>query len=56
MVDFLKLVRMGHPIELARAPEGMDKKAFDREHQKDELIKSISYLRNECGVGIKLSN
>ncbi len=55
MIDFLKLVRMGHPIELTRAPDGMDKKAFDREHQNNELLKSISYLRKECGAGIKQS-
>jgi sugar phosphate isomerase/epimerase len=55
MLGFLKLVRMGHPIGLAQAPAGMEKKAFDREHQKNELIKSIAYLRKECGVGIKKS-
>lgn len=55
MMDFLKLVRRGHPIELARAPDRMDKKAFDREHQKNELLKSISYLRKQCGAGIKQS-
>jgi sugar phosphate isomerase/epimerase len=42
ILDFLKLVRMGHPMELARAPAGMDKKTFDREHQKNELLRSIS--------------
>ena len=53
IVDFLKLVRMGQAIELAKAPGGMDKKTFDIENQKNELLKSIKYLRNECGAGIK---
>ena len=51
ITDFLKLVRMGDPIGVAKAPAGMDKKDFDRENQKEELLKSIKYLRNECRAG-----
>ncbi len=53
IVDFLKLVRMGHPIEIAKAPEGTDKKVYESDNQVHELLKSISYLQNECGAGIK---
>ena len=52
IVDFLKLVRAGHPIDIAKAPPGMDKKVFDKNNQKEELLKSIDYLRKECGVGL----
>ena len=56
IVDFLKLVRKGHPIEIAQAPVGMDKKAFDIENQKNEFQKSAKYLRDACGVGLKSLN
>ena len=53
ITDFLKLVRMGHPLEVAEAPAGTDKKAFDIETQKNDLLKSVAYLRDECGAGLK---
>lgn len=53
IVDFLKLARMGHPIEVAIAPTGVDKKTFEMECQKNDLLKSIDYLRKEFGVGMK---
>jgi len=53
MIDFLKLVRMGQPIEVARAPQETDKKAFDIKNQENELLKSIKYLREQYGVGLK---
>ncbi len=53
IVDFLKLVRKGQAMEVAKAPAGTDKKAFDIENQKNDLLKSIKYLRNECGAGNK---
>jgi len=53
IMDFLKLVRMGHPMEVTKAPAGMEKKEFDRENQKEELLKSIRHLRKEYGVGLK---
>jgi hypothetical protein len=53
IIDFLKLIRQGHPIEVDKAPTGTDKKAFDIENQKNELLKSVAYLRNECGAGLK---
>ncbi len=53
MVDFLKLLRRGKPIELERPPAGMDQKTFDQQHQKAELEKSFAYLRQHCDVGVK---
>jgi len=55
MIDFLKLVKKGHPIDVAMAPEGTDQKAFDIENQTGEFLRSVEYLRSECGVGIKES-
>ena len=53
MIDFLKLVRKGHPVDVARAPEGTDQKAFDIENQTGEFLRSVEYLRSEWGAGIK---
>ena len=53
LVDFLKLIRQGKPLEIEEPPPGTDKKTFDTRHQEDELLKSIKYLRDECGAGLK---
>jgi sugar phosphate isomerase/epimerase len=53
MVDFLKLLRRGKPIEIDLPPAGMDQKTFDQLHQKAELEKSFAYLRQHCNVGVK---
>ena len=53
IVDFLKLLRSGYALEIAEPPAGTDKKAFDIEHQENELLKSLDYLRRECGAGLK---
>ena len=53
IIDFLKLVRMGQAIDVARAPQGTDKKEFDMENQENEFLKSVTYLRNECAAGLK---
>ncbi len=53
MVDFLRMARKGSPMDVAQAPPGMDKKAFEKQNQEEELLRSIKYLREECGVGLK---
>lgn len=53
IIDFLRMARKGAPIEVARAPEGMDRKAFEQQDQMEELLRSIRYLREECGAGLK---
>jgi sugar phosphate isomerase/epimerase len=50
IIDFLTMVRSGKPIDVAVPPTGMDKRAFEIDDQKNELRKSIKYLREECGV------
>ena len=51
MVDFLKLLRRGHPIPIEVPAEGEDPKLFEQHHQKFEFERSIAYLRDKCGVG-----
>lgn len=53
IAPFLKLLRRGNAITTDKAPEGMTKKAFDIKHQQNEFLKSIAYLRKECGAGLK---
>jgi len=53
LMDFLKLVRQGKPMKLDKSPAGMNKKEFDIQHQKKELLASIKYLRENCNVGQK---
>lgn len=53
IVDFLKLCRRGHAIDVDQPPQGMDKKQFDQQHQRAEFLKSIQYLREHCGAGLK---
>lgn len=52
IVDFLALCRRGHPIDVDLPPEGMDRKEFDKQHQRTEFLKSIDCLRC-CGAGQK---
>ena len=52
IIDFLKMARQGQPVDVARAPEEMDKKAFLMKNQEEELLRSIQYMREECGAGM----
>ena len=54
IVEFLRLVRNGHPLELLEPKEGEDKKSFDIKLQKQELKSSLDYLKKNCHVGLKL--
>ena len=47
------MARQGKPIDVAKAPAGMDRKEFERQNQMEELLRSIRYLREECGAGLK---
>lgn len=53
ITDFLSLVRRGHPMEVVGPPAGVNKKQFDIQHQENEFLRSIDYLRKECGAGRK---
>mgnify|MGYP001813396455 CR=1 FL=1 len=53
IIDFLALCRRGHAIDIERPDDGDDIKEFDRQHQRTEFLKSIEYLRQNCGAGQK---
>ena len=55
IVEFLRLCRKGHAIEVNTPEDGVDQKEFDRQHQRAEFLKSITYLRQHCGAGQKAS-
>ena len=54
IIDFLKLAKKGTPQEIVHPTEGMNKKEFDIQHQKKELLTSIKYLRENCHAGLKI--
>ena len=53
IVDFLKLCRLGHDIDIEQPKAGLDKNEFDRKHQQKEFLKSIEFLRKNCNAGLK---
>jgi sugar phosphate isomerase/epimerase len=53
IVDFLKLVRTGRPLKIDMPPAGTDEKTFDIKHQETALLRSLEFLRRECGAGLK---
>ncbi|MCD6354988.1 MAG: T9SS type A sorting domain-containing protein, partial [Prolixibacteraceae bacterium] len=53
IIDFLKLAKNGKPLEIVHPPEGVDKRTFDIQLQQSELLKSFTYLRNNCNAGLK---
>lgn len=53
IVEFLKLCRRGHAIEVDKPEPGMEKTRFEQQHQRAEFLKSIKYLRTHCNAGLK---
>jgi len=54
LAHFEALARRGHAIPNFKAPEGVDSKNADQEYQKGELERSIKYLREQIGLGVKV--
>ena len=50
---FEALAKKGHALPPFKAPDGTDKKLADQEYQKGELERSIKYLREQIGLGVK---
>ncbi len=48
LLDFYKMIRTGQSIKLLTPQDGEDAKLFAQEHQKNELKKSIDFLRQNC--------
>jgi len=51
--NFTKLASKGIPQDILTPKNGVSKKEFDINLQQEELLKSFSYLRNSCNVGLK---
>ncbi len=55
IVDFLKLVRRGTAATIDEPAEGADRREFDQQHERNEFLRSIAYLREHCGAGLKIA-
>lgn len=53
IVDFLKLSRRGHSMEIDQPKPRVDKKEFERQHQRAEFLKSIEFLRTHCNTVLR---
>jgi sugar phosphate isomerase/epimerase len=53
IIAFLALVRKGSAAKIDKPTDGQNQKVFDQEHQRSEFLKSIAYLREHCGAGLK---
>ena len=50
---FEALAKRGHKLEGFKAPEGVDRKKAEQDYQKADLERSIAYLREKIGLGLK---
>jgi len=50
---FLELAKRGHSIEPFQPPAGVDRKEADRTYQLAELSRSITYCREQLGLGLR---
>jgi 3-oxoisoapionate decarboxylase len=53
LAKFEALAAKGHKIEPFKAPEGVDRKKAEQEYQRGEIERSIKYLRETLGLGMK---
>jgi sugar phosphate isomerase/epimerase len=53
LAKFEALAKRGKPMTPFRAPQGPDGRKVTQEFQKAELEKSITYLRQQIGLGVK---
>jgi hypothetical protein len=51
LAEFEAFAADGHPVDPWKAPPAQDKKAAEQAYQKQELEKSIRYLRDTIGLG-----
>lgn len=50
LLDFYRMIRKGESIDVLSPPDGMDQKTFGQNLQKEELRKSIDFLREHCDL------
>lgn len=48
MKDFHRMLRKGQPIDVELPPDDADERKFKQNQQKQELTKSIEYLKSNC--------
>jgi sugar phosphate isomerase/epimerase len=53
LANFEALAKRGHKIDSFKAPEGVDRKKAEQDYQKGELERSITYLREKVGLGLR---
>lgn len=53
LAHFEALAQRGHALEPFKAPEGTDKKAADQDYQRAQIERSIRFLREKLGLGLK---
>ena len=53
LAKFEALAKRGKAIPNFKAPEGIEKKLAEQEYQKGEIERSIKYLREVVGIGLK---
>ena len=53
LAAFEALAKRGRKLEGFKAPEGVDRKKAEQDFQKADLERSITYLREKIGLGLK---
>ncbi|MCE9609463.1 MAG: sugar phosphate isomerase/epimerase [Chthoniobacter sp.] len=53
LAAFEALAKRGHELSPFKSPDGTDKKLAEQDYQKGELERSIKYLREQIGLGVK---
>ena len=53
LAKFEALAKRGKKIENFKAPEGVDKKTAEQDYQRSEIERSIKYLRETLGLGVR---
>ena len=53
LANFEALAKKGHAIETFKPPAGDGKKAAEQEYQKAEITRSIQFLREKLGLGVR---
>jgi sugar phosphate isomerase/epimerase len=54
LAHFEALAKKGHALEPFKAPEGADKKTAEQDYQRAQIERSIRYLREQVGLGVKV--
>ncbi len=53
LANFEALAKRGHKLEGFQPPESVDRKKAEQDFQKGDLERSITYLREKIGIGLK---